>query len=98
MRRLPLLLLALALPGAAAAEDAWTTRAVDALRWPGQAPVSAKLDAGAQVQVVVRDAGLVRVRHGSDYGWVPEDTLSPTPPVPTEAPDAPPVAPPAGDP
>jgi len=96
MRRLVALLLAL--PSVALAEDAWTTRAVDALRWPGQAVVSAKLEAGTRVVVVVRDAGLVRVRHESDFGWVPEDALSGAPPAeaPTGGTPAAPAADPAG--
>lgn len=90
MRRLAALLLALLLPSAALAEDAWTTRAVDALRWPGEAVVSAKLDAGAQVVVVLREGGQARIQHGQDFGWVPEDALSATAPEPpAEAPPAP---------
>jgi len=91
MRRLAVLLLTL--PSVAFAEDAWTTRAVDALRWPGQTVVSTRLDAGVPVAVVLRDAGLVRVRHESDYGWVPEDALSATPPAEPPAPALPAGAP-----
>ncbi|MBN1336474.1 MAG: hypothetical protein JXB39_10980 [Deltaproteobacteria bacterium] len=91
MRRVAFLLFALVLPGVAAAEDAWTTRAVDALRWPGQEVVSVRLEAGSRVVVVVRDDTMVRVRHEADYGWVPLDALSAEPPadLPPEAPAAP---------
>jgi hypothetical protein len=75
-RSLPLsITLALLLPASAAAEDAWMQRSMDALRWPDAEQVSTQLEEGAQVTVVYRAEGMVRVRSGADFGWVPEDAL-----------------------
>jgi hypothetical protein len=62
--------------GMASAEDAWTLRQVDGVRWPDSKTVTVKLDAGAKVSVLVREDGLVRVRQESEFGWVPADALT----------------------
>jgi hypothetical protein len=80
---LPALLIALLLPASAWAEDAWTTRDAPALRWPDAEKVSLQLEAGDKVTVVYRADGLVRVRKGSEFGWVPEDALTAQDPTPT---------------
>jgi hypothetical protein len=79
---LPALLIALLLPASALAEDAWTTQGADALRWPDAEKISLVLEAGDQVTVVYRADGMVRVRKGGEFGWVPEDTLTDADPTP----------------
>ncbi|MEL6346703.1 MAG: hypothetical protein AAFV53_26555 [Myxococcota bacterium] len=56
----------------------WTARAVDLVRWQGTDGNSATVDAGKRVEVLLEDAdtGLVRVRNGTEFGWVPRDALS----------------------
>lgn len=50
------------------------------VRWPGQEASSGELKQGDTVEIVARgDGGLVRVRRGTDFGWVPEASLSMTP-------------------
>lgn len=46
--------------------------------WPGTAAVSGKVGEGDEVEVLVRDGALVRVRKGTDMGWVPGAALSAT--------------------
>ena len=77
----------IALFGALAfADDAWLTRDVELLRWPDQAEdreiVVAEGASGDKVEILFRDAELVRVRKGGDFGWVPVDALT------EEAPEA----------
>lgn len=80
---LPALLIALLLPASALAEDAWTTEGADALRWPDAETISLVLEAGDQVTVVYRADGMVRVRKGGEFGWIPEATLTDLDPSPT---------------
>ena len=46
--------------------------------WPGTADVSGKVAQGDEVEVLVRDGALVRVRKGTDMGWVPSGAVSAT--------------------
>lgn len=46
--------------------------------WPGTAVQSGKLSEGAEVEVLLRDGALARVRKGTDMGWVPGSALSAT--------------------
>ena len=69
------LLLGLLLPGFAAAEDLEVVADSEAKRWLDSEVVSLSLTAGDVVQVVYRIDGMVRVRKGSDFGWVREDRL-----------------------
>lgn len=48
-------------------------------RWPDGAETSASLDAGDRVEIVTQRGGLVRVRSGTDFGWVSPATLSEKP-------------------
>ncbi len=72
------MLLLLSVLSSAHAEDAWLLADVELLRWSDATHVSAKLDRGAQVEVLVRDAKLARVRQGGDFGWVQLALLSAT--------------------
>ena len=71
-----LALILLALPSLAAAEDAWLQTDIQALRWPDAQNISARLQEGDQVVVIYRTEDLVRIRKGSDFGWVPPSALS----------------------
>lgn len=46
--------------------------------WPGVASVSGTVGIGDEVEVLVRDGTLVRVRKGTDIGWVPAAAVSAT--------------------
>ena len=72
------MLLLLSVLSPAAAEDAWLLADVELLRWSDAVNVSTKLEQGAQVEVLVRDAKLARVRQGADFGWVQLSLLSAT--------------------
>jgi hypothetical protein len=66
------------------AETNWTTGATTGTRWPDVAAVSLTLAAGDEVEVVLRDGDKVRVRKGSDFGWVASGALTsqePPPPI-----------------
>lgn len=82
-RPLTLLLAALLLPSTAMAEDAWALRDVEALRWPDAEQTSVELEQGDKVTVVYRTDGMVRVRYGAEFGWVPADALGDQDPEPT---------------
>lgn len=62
----------------ALAEDNWVATASDMKRWPDAEIVTGALAVGDKVEVVFRDAKLVRVRKGSDFGWVSPAVLSAT--------------------
>ncbi len=81
----PAFLIALMLPATAVAEDAWATRDAQALRWPDAEQTSLDLESGDKVTVVYRADGMVRVRKGADFGWVPEDALTDQDPTPEPA-------------
>lgn len=78
----------------AMAEDLWVILPVDAVRWPDGAAVAVKLGTGDQVEVLLRDGDRVRVRKGTDFGWVAASALSVTPidkPIDLSLPGAPDV-------
>lgn len=71
---------------------------VSMVRWVGQPASSGTLKQGDTVEIVVRgDGGLVRVRRGTDFGWVPEASLSSTPVAPAPEPEVPPADAPEGE-
>lgn len=48
------------------------------IRWPGAKLSSGTLAKGDEVQILARGAGgMVRVRKGTDFGWVAEAKLGP---------------------
>ena len=61
----------------------YTTEAVTLVRWLGGDAPSAELDAGRRIEVVLEDGDMVRVRSGTDFGWVSRDKLT------AEAPEQP---------
>jgi hypothetical protein len=61
----------------------YTTEAVTLARWQGSDTASAQLDAGRRIEVVLEDGDMVRVRSGTDFGWVSRDKLT------AEAPEQP---------
>lgn len=52
-----------------------------ALRWPGQEASSFVVSEGDRLEVVVRQGELIRVRRGTDFGWVAAGTVTDTPPA-----------------
>ena len=62
------------------AETLYATQAVEAVRWPDTSFVTARLEPGDAVEVVIRNGDLVRIRDITDFGWVPAGTLSIHPP------------------
>lgn len=58
------------------AEDGWIAVDMDLLRWPDKAHVSAKVERGDAVEVLVHDGALVRIRKGTDFGWLPATNVS----------------------
>ncbi len=58
------------------AEDGWIAVDMDLLRWPDKTHVSAKLERGDQVEVLIHEGTLVRVRKGTDFGWLPATNVS----------------------
>ena len=79
--------LLLALIHTAAAEDAWTTRAVELTRWPTEVgdaanPKVVDLIEGVKVEIVFRKPDQIRVRKGGDFGWLPPDAVTTESPVP----------------
>lgn len=87
-----LLFLMLAWQGLALAEDAWATEAAALRRWPaGTAPAGfvASVQAGQALEVLVREGAEVRVRAGSEFGWIDSRLLSAEPPAADEAPPIP---------
>lgn len=51
-----------------------------ALRWPGQELASFQVSVGDRLEVVLRQDDLIRVRRGTDFGWVSPSAVSDTPP------------------
>lgn len=79
------------------AETLWATEAVEGVRWPGATIATVHLVPGDAVDVLVRDGGLVRVKRGLEFGWVPAEKLSAEEPkVDLEIPGLAPTEPPAG--
>lgn len=66
--------------GPTSASMRYASADVNLVRWAGQGASSGALKKGDMVEIVARgDGGLVRVRRGTDFGWVAESTLSATP-------------------
>ena len=65
----------------ALAEDRWATEDVQGHRWPDSTVVTVKLSANEQVEVLVVDGPLARVRKGADFGWVEVSKLATTAPA-----------------
>lgn len=75
-----LVLLALWSASLAHAETLYLTDSVQGLRWPDATQTTVSLGKGDEVEVLVKDGALVRVRKGTDFGWVPADKLVATKP------------------
>ena len=54
----------------------YTTQAVTLLRWLGNDTPSGQVDAGRRIEVIVEDGDMVRVRSGTDFGWVSRALLT----------------------
>lgn len=66
------------------AEDLWAVAPAEGVRWPDVTTVSVTLAEGDKVEVLVRDGDKVRVRKGTDFGWVAATALTNVEPtVPT---------------
>lgn len=59
----------------------WITEATPLQRWPDGGPAVRTLAKGDEVEVIVREGDLVRVRKELDFGWVPSSALSEQPPA-----------------
>jgi len=86
-------MLLIAMLTAVHAEDAWTTREVELLRWPESVleapPVTATAAEGDKLEIVLEDGAVVRVKKGTDFGWVPSDALTKDAPEGEEEPEEP---------
>lgn len=63
------------------AEDLWAVAPVEGVRWPDVTTVSVTLTEADRVEVLVRDGEKVRVRKGTDFGWVAASALTNVEPV-----------------
>lgn len=70
------------------AEDLWAASSTEGVRWPDVTTVSVTLVEGDKVEVLARDGDKVRVRKGTDFGWVAAATLTNVEPL---------LPPPTGD-
>ncbi len=80
----------------ALADNLWATAPVEGVRWLDSPAVTLTLEAGDEVEVLLRDGARVRVRKGIAYGWVAASSLTdvaPTPSLPLASPSAVPAAP-----
>jgi hypothetical protein len=66
------------------AENLWATAPATGTRWPDVAVTTVTLAAGDEVEVLVKDGDTVRVRKGTDFGWVPASALTSAAPVKPE--------------
>lgn len=72
------------------AEDLWAVGPTEGVRWPDVTTVSLTLAEGDRVELLVRDGAKVRVRKGTDFGWVAASavtTVEPAAPVFDDAAD-----------
>lgn len=60
------------------AEDGWVVADAEILRWQDKAHVGAKLVRGDAVDVLLHDGANVRVRKGTDFGWMAAANVSTT--------------------
>jgi hypothetical protein len=85
--------------GHAFAETRWAAAPVEGSRWSDRTGgASVHLVLGDEVEVLVQKDALVRVRKGTDFGWVAQTALTSTAPavvVPAPADGTPPEMPPA---
>ncbi len=63
-------------PVPAPAAHVWVREDVPLKRWPDADTTVATLEAGTEVEVVVDDGELLRVRRGTDFGWIPAAVAS----------------------
>jgi hypothetical protein len=63
------------------AEDLWAVSNVEGVRWPDVTTVSVTLLEGDKVEVLLRDGDRVRIRKGTDFGWVAATALTNVEPV-----------------
>ena len=54
----------------------WTTESVGLKRFADADGVLVTFDAGEKLEVVVKDGDVLRVRRGTDFGWVPADKVT----------------------
>ena len=83
---LPLLLSLLSSFGFA--ETLYASAPVEGVRWPDASAVTVKLAPGDEVEVLVRDGALARVRKGANFGWVAAASLTAEKPVVPEVDDS----------
>lgn len=60
------------------AEEGWVVADAEMLRWPDTVHVGAKLVRGDAVEVLIHDGANVRVRKGTDFGWLAAANVSTT--------------------
>ena len=83
--------------GRAYAETRWALTPVEGSRWSdATGGASLRLVVGDEVELLVQKGALVRVRKGTDFGWVAQKALTATAPevvVPAPADSTPPEFP-----
>lgn len=65
----------------ALAETMYVQRPIDAARWVDAPGVSLKLEAGEEVEVLLRERERARVRRATEFGWVAIADLGPEAPL-----------------
>lgn len=88
-----LLLVLSAFAESSAGRVVYATADAEALRWPDAAVVSLKLQKGDELELILQDGAKLRVRKGSDFGWIDAALTSPVKPEEPAAPEAPPSLP-----
>lgn len=63
------------------AEDLWAVAPTTGVRWLDATTVSVNLSEADRVEVLVRDGDKVRIRKGTDFGWVAASALTNVEPV-----------------
>jgi len=54
----------------------WITEQTELKRWLNKDGTSANVNAGRRVEVILESDDFVRVRSGTDFGWIARDKLS----------------------
>ena len=67
------------------AETLYASAPAEGVRWPDATAVTVTLAVGDEVEVLVHDGALARVRKGANFGWVASSSLSTTKPIVPEA-------------